>query len=195
MNYLAHAYLSFNDPNILIGNMISDFVKGKKKFNYSLPIQQGIQLHRSIDAFTDNHPATAEAKKFFKPIVGLYAGAFVDIVYDHFLAVDANEKSEEEWQQFVTNTYQILFLHIDLLPEKFALILPYMRHQNWLFNYRFNTAIKNSFEGLVRRAKYLNTNSEIFDAFENNYEKLKLCYEYFFPSVKEFTLSQFHSHT
>jgi acyl carrier protein phosphodiesterase len=33
MNYLAHAYLSFNDPEILVGNMISDFVKGKKKFD------------------------------------------------------------------------------------------------------------------------------------------------------------------
>lgn len=34
MNYLAHAYLSFNDPEILVGNLISDFVKGKKKFDY-----------------------------------------------------------------------------------------------------------------------------------------------------------------
>ena len=30
MNYLAHAYLSFGDPDVLTGNMISDFVKGKK---------------------------------------------------------------------------------------------------------------------------------------------------------------------
>ena len=42
MNYLAHAYLSFKEPDILVGNLISDFVKGKKKFNYSLPIQKGI---------------------------------------------------------------------------------------------------------------------------------------------------------
>ena len=33
MNYLAHAYLSFNKPDILAGNIISDFVKGKKKFD------------------------------------------------------------------------------------------------------------------------------------------------------------------
>jgi acyl carrier protein phosphodiesterase len=39
MNYLAHAYLSFNDPEILVGNMISDFVKGKKKFDFPLRIQ------------------------------------------------------------------------------------------------------------------------------------------------------------
>ena len=36
MNFLAHAFLSFNDPDILTGNMISDFVKGKQKFDFPL---------------------------------------------------------------------------------------------------------------------------------------------------------------
>ena len=39
MNYLAHAYLSFGNEDILVGNMISDFVKGKKKYDYSITIQ------------------------------------------------------------------------------------------------------------------------------------------------------------
>ena len=91
MNYLAHAWLSFGQRDILVGNMISDFVKGKKRFDYSEPVQKGITLHRAIDTFTDEHEATKEAKKFFKPVVGLYAGAFMDIVYDHFLATDENE--------------------------------------------------------------------------------------------------------
>jgi acyl carrier protein phosphodiesterase len=30
MNFLAHAF-SFNEPGILTGNMINDYVKGKKK--------------------------------------------------------------------------------------------------------------------------------------------------------------------
>ena len=46
MNYLAHAYLSFDDAEILTGNIISDFVKGKKKFDYPSRIQAGIKLHR-----------------------------------------------------------------------------------------------------------------------------------------------------
>lgn len=36
MNYLAHAVLSFDDPDILTGNIISDFVKGKKNFYFQL---------------------------------------------------------------------------------------------------------------------------------------------------------------
>ena len=67
MNYLANARLSFNDPDLLIGNMISDFVKGKKKFDYPLSIQKGIQLHRLIDEFTDAHFEAKRAMKYFRP--------------------------------------------------------------------------------------------------------------------------------
>src|SRR6476659_3052763 len=108
MNYLAHALLSFNQPEILVGNMISDFVKGKTRFSFSERIQQGIMLHRSIDEFTDTHDATKQAKKFFKPVVGLYAGAFVDVVYDHFLANDSNEFNNDSLLDFSLSVYATL---------------------------------------------------------------------------------------
>ena len=88
MNYLAHAYLSFEITDITVGNMISDFVKGKQKFDYPVAIQHGITLHRAIDSFTDSHAVTRQAKSFFKEAYGLYAGPLVDVVYDHFLAND-----------------------------------------------------------------------------------------------------------
>ena len=91
MNLLAHAWLSFNQPDILVGNMISDYVKGKSKEAYPAEIQRGIMLHRAIDTFTDVHPSTIAAKQFFRPQYRLYAGAFVDVVYDHFLANDLLE--------------------------------------------------------------------------------------------------------
>ncbi len=102
MNYVAHAYLSFNQPEILVGNMISDFVKGKTKFNYSPGIQNGITLHRAIDEFTDAHPATKRAKEFFRPAYRLYSGAFVDIVYDHFLSLDTKEFKDSTYLQNFT---------------------------------------------------------------------------------------------
>jgi len=118
MNYLAHAYLSFNLPQILVGNMISDYIKGKKQFDYPETIQKGIRLHRAIDTFTDQHAATREAKKFFKPAVGAYAGAFMDVVYDHFLARDEAELAEHDLQQFTRQVYTQLSEHHHLLPEK-----------------------------------------------------------------------------
>src|SRR3954465_10546026 len=96
MNYLAHAYLSFGHSPVLVGNMISDFVKGKQQYDYDWSIQKGIRLHREIDNFTDSHPAIKEMKKPFREKYGLYAGAFVDIVCDFFLANDSGQFSSAQ---------------------------------------------------------------------------------------------------
>lgn len=186
MNYLAHAWLSFNQPETLVGNMISDFIKGKKRFNFTEGIQKGIMLHRSIDAFTDAHEATKKAKAFFKPAVGLYAGAFVDVAYDHFLACDTNEFNNNDLLNFSLSVYAILDQYQHILPENFARMLFYMKRDNWLFNYSTLYGIEKGFAGLVHRAKYLNNSSLVFTSFKENYEALKHYYAAFFPDVKKF---------
>eukprot|EP01137_Pigoraptor_chileana_P025801 Opistho-2@95827 len=189
MNYLAHAYLSFNHPGILVGNMISDFVKGKKQYDFPDAVQKGIRLHRAIDAFTDQHPATREAKQLFKPAVGAYAGAFIDVVYDHFLAADETELPEPELLLFANRVYTQLAEQQSLLPEKFAGMLPYMTSQNWLYHYRSEYGIEKSFGGLVRRAAYLDDASEAFLVFRKEYPALQDYYRAFFPEVKTFASS------
>ena len=100
MNYLAHAYLSFGQPGILAGNIFSDFVKGKKKFDYPAEIQRGIQLHRDIDQFTDQHESTRQAKEIFRKPYRLYSGAFTDVAFDHFLATDPTAFTESSLYDF-----------------------------------------------------------------------------------------------
>jgi acyl carrier protein phosphodiesterase len=194
MNLLAHAYLSFNNENILVGNMISDYVKGKKQFDYPLPIQAGIQLHRCIDAFTDIHYATQKIKKLFKPTYRLYAGAFTDVVYDYFLANDKNEfSSAESLQSFTKQCYHLLQNNSAYFPEKFATSFPYMQAQDWLYHYRYNDGMKKSFGGLARRAKYIEETDTAFQIFLNNKETIHEQYQIFFPQLKLFTINKMES--
>lgn len=190
MNYLAHAFLSFGKPQILAGNMISDFVKGKQKLAYSEDIQKGIVLHRMIDTFTDAHAVTHDAKQYFKPAVGLYAGAFIDVVYDHFLALDETQHTPEQLNNFAQLTYATLDGFKEIMPEKFARMFPYMKQQNWLYNYRTINGIEKSFGGVVRRAAYLDSSDEVFKAFIHNYAALQKCYEAFFPEIKTYAFQQ-----
>jgi acyl carrier protein phosphodiesterase len=190
MNYLAHAYLSFNLPEILVGNMISDFVKGKTKVTYPPGIQNGIALHRAIDEFTDAHPVTKEAKEFFRPAYRLYSGAFIDVVYDHFLAVDTNEFTNSvALQNFTLQTYHTIEDNFSVLPPAFQNIFPHMKQHNWLFNYQYPAGIEKSFGGLVHRAAYINESGTAFAIFTENYAALKDCYDIFFPTVKKFASS------
>jgi acyl carrier protein phosphodiesterase len=192
MNYLAHAYLSFGHPEILTGNMISDYVKGKKKFDFSPAIQSGISLHRAIDQFTDEHPVTREAKTLFSRDYRLYSGAFIDVVFDHFLATDENEFNEEKiLHDFTQVTYEKLELYHPVFPERFSKMFPYMKQQNWLLNYRNNWGLKKSFEGLVHRAAYLDESQTAYDLFEKHYDVLKKHYQDFFPELKSFSTQKF----
>jgi len=189
MNYLAHAYLSFGRPHILVGNMISDFVKGKKKYDYPEQIQHGIAVHRQIDLFTDTHSATKAAKEFFRPAYRLYAGSLIDVIYDHFLALDENEFTDESLKAFTINTYAMLDQFTGHFPEKFTSMYPYMKAQNWLYNYRYRQGIEKSLAGVVRRAKYLEESDTAFVLFNENYNKLKDLYKLFFPELKSMTVN------
>lgn len=190
MNYLAHAYLSQRIPGVLTGNMISDFVKGKKKFDYPPDIQAGIQLHRWIDEFTDEHPSTKQINLLFKNQYGRYAGAFTDIVYDYFLANDPREFSSNTLFDFSQFVYATLESRFEWLPEKFQLMFPYMKKHNWLFHYKDLQGIERSFEGLARRALYMNDSRLAYDIFVKNLSTIKPHYDHFFSEVKVFVIKK-----
>lgn len=184
MNYLAHAYLSFTDGQI-VGNFIEDFVENSQRLDYPEEIRKGIKLHRAIDTFTDAHPIISEAKKIFQPRVRLYSGAFVDIAMDYFLANDLSIFTEKEWKDYAEKTYLVLGNHAEWLPEKLTKILPNMQQNNWLFNYRNDWAIEKSFLHLKRKAKYLDEEIPVFDLFLNHKAELKAYYNAFFPELYE----------
>ncbi len=187
MNFLAHAYLSFGKPEILVGNMISDFVKGKQRYNFPQGIQQGIELHRSIDAFTDQHTATRSAKEYFRKDYRLYSGPIVDIVYDHFLARDENIFPENSLLPFTENIYKILETYIHNLPVNFIAILHYMKSENWLYSYKYETGLQKTLKGFVRRSKFLAESETASNLYHQHYHQLQNCYTNFFEDVKIFS--------
>jgi hypothetical protein len=189
MNYLAHTYLSFGHSGIVTGNLISDFVKGKKQFEFSPRIRIGIKLHRAIDAFTDTHEATADIKQFFRPHYRLFSGAFADIVYDHFLALDKNIfSSQQDMDDLVQQTHAHLTNDLKELPDSFLPVFNSMKTHNWLGLYQYDAAIQKSFKGLQHRTKYIEEIDTAFNIFLNNKKSMQAAYNDFFPLLKKYSI-------
>jgi acyl carrier protein phosphodiesterase len=170
--------------------MISDFVKGKKKFGYAQRILAGINLHRSIDEFTDDHPVNKEASKIFRLHYGLYSRAFIDVVYDHFLAVEL-ASDVEDFEAYTFSLYKQIEVFQPVLPTHFNNIFPYMKQHNWLFNYQFAWGIEKSLDGLVHRAAYISDSKTAIELFKSRYEDLRSAYQIFFPLLKKYALEKF----
>lgn len=154
MNFLAHAYLSFGQEEILIGNFIGDFVKGKNLLTYPADIQNGILLHREIDRYTDLHPLVKEGQSYLRPYFGHYASVITDIYFDYFLGLHWEKYSLISLETFAQQTYQLLLSRKEILPEKFVEMFFWMQSQNWLLNYRTQVGIQQTFRGLSRRARF-----------------------------------------
>ncbi|SHF62172.1 Acyl carrier protein phosphodiesterase [Cnuella takakiae] len=191
MNFLGHAYLSFGHPEILVGNMISDFVKGKTQYQYPEDIQKGIKLHRLIDDYTDRHPATLAAKEFFRPAYRLYSAPIVDVVYDHFLASDEQTLTDQELSELAQNTYNILDQFHYLLPSPLVAMLPYMKRDNWLYNYKSEQGIYRSLQGLMRRASITDDGSKALAVLLANKADLGIQYRHMIADVKHFAKGAF----
>lgn len=195
MNYLGHAFLSFGNSGVLVGNMIGDHVKGKLALAaFPEGIRNGIMLHRSIDAMADRHPAVMRAKLLFRADYGLYSGAIIDTLFDHFLANDpAYFATAEELQLFTQQVYTALDDHLEHLPLIFAGYFPHMKEHNWLLNYRNLKGMERSLKGLERRAKYIPPIEQAYTTFVSGYYQLNQCYLDFIGDMVRFSKEEINN--
>ena len=136
MNYLAHIYLSGNNKLLMIGNFIGDAVKGRRYENLHPMVRKGVLLHRAIDDYTDRHPLNAEVRKILHPVCGKYAGVYLDMFYDHFLAAGWDRYSPTvALRTFCIRFYFDAMFRYKHLPVKIRAFLPSLVMSNRLKSY------------------------------------------------------------
>lgn len=184
MNFLAHAYLSGNNQEVLIGNFIADHVKGKMFGRYSGDIQQGILLHRRIDAFSDNHPVFRQSAARLRWEFGKYSGVIVDMYYDHFLARNWKEYSEIPIKTFTSAVYTILMRNFLILPSKTKRILPFMMADDWLAGYAYLEGLALALSGMSRRTKFYSGVEWGVDSLKQDYNLFESEFTQFFQDLR-----------
>jgi acyl carrier protein phosphodiesterase len=184
MNFLAHLFLSGDNPKVKIGNFIGDFVKGKNLTErFDADVAKGIALHREIDWFTDTHLIVKQSKDRLRPKYRHYSGVIVDIFYDHFLAKNWNNYSKELLPDFAEAFYIMIKQHDAILPEDVKYMMPYMINGNWLVNYSKLEGIQKALSGMARRTRFESKMEESVADLQENYEDFKKEFEVFFPEL------------
>ena len=176
MNFLAHIYLSGDNDLIKIGNFMADGIRGKQFVNYPSEIQKGIILHRGIDTFTDAHPIFRQSTKRLHQNYHHYAGVIVDVLYDHFLAKNWKNYSDEKLTEYVDRFYQSLVDNKPLLSDRIVTIMPILFKENWLVAYETIEGIQHILTQMDRRTKNQSNMrfavqdlTEFYTEFENEF--------------------------
>jgi len=187
MNFLAHAHLSGNNKQILIGNFIADSVKGKVFNNFPEGIKQGIILHRQIDTYTDSHRVFKRSLGRIRSKHGKYSGIVIDILYDHFLAKNWSNYHSESLSNYAEHVYSLLKENYEILPERTKRLLPYLVSQNWLAGYANFVDLELVFYGMDRRTQLVSGMKNSVKTLQENYPGLKEDFVEFYPELQEYT--------
>lgn len=152
MNFLAHIYLSGDNDLVKIGNFMADGIHGKPD-NFPADVQKGILLHRAIDTYTDSHPIFRQGTKRLHARYHHYAGVIMDIYYDHFLAKNWANYSNEPLESYTAAFYKSLEDNYDILTERTKGLMPHMIQYNWLASYATTEGIERILTQMDHRTK------------------------------------------
>ena len=185
MNYLVHLYLSGDDPEILVGNFMGDFVKGRVNYINPHHLRDGIVLHRRIDTFAQHHPLFRQSRQRLAPRYGLYRGAMVDLFYDHFLALGWETWSGEPLDVWLARIRGIVESHNSSLPERLQGFVPIIFGE-LLPSYRQVEGIGRALERMARRVKRPNPLAGGEEELVSHYAGLQDDFQSFLPAAREF---------
>lgn len=187
MNFLAHLYLSGDRTELLVGNFIGDFVKGRKALRMFEPeIVQGIELHRAIDEFTDKHPVVAASKNRLRPKYRHYSPVIIDVFYDHFLASNWSAFHPLPLSVFADNAFRTIRNFDHVLPADVKRMLPYMIAGNWLVNYARTEGVHRALSGMANRTPYRSKMEEATEDLVRDYDAFRKEFHSFFPEMRAY---------
>ncbi len=187
MNFLAHIYLSFGDPDLTIGNFIGDHIRAKGYLDYAEGIQKGVLLHRAIDTYTDTHPIARSSSKRLHKRHSHYSRVIVDIYYDHFLARNWSRYHDTDLEAFTLDFYRLCRENFEGLPKGVQRFLPYMISSNWLLSYASLDGIAQVLQGMDRRAGDRSRMDEAISDLQWHYEEFESEFHEFFVELVTFS--------
>lgn len=189
MNFLAHALLARALPELLIGGLLGDFVKGALGERYTPTIRAGILLHRAIDRYTDAHPTVRASCALISPARRRFAPILVDVFYDHFLACHWTRYAELPLGDFTQQVYATLLPEIAGYPERLQRMLPRMAAEDWLASYAEIESVDAALHGIARRFQRFPRARVLADGVQellHNYAALERQFLDFFPELLGF---------
>jgi acyl carrier protein phosphodiesterase len=156
MNFLAHAFLAGDDPALIVGGVIGDWIKGPLPGPLPPDLARGVALHRAIDSHAETHAAFRASRTRISPARRRYGGVVVDILYDHLLASRWQELHDRPLTEFCAEVYRLIGARLGDIPPAAHFALKLMADEDWLASYGYIDGIADVLARMARRARQPN---------------------------------------
>lgn len=198
MNFLAHCLIAeqaaaasaenMDPPDVsmlVAGGFLGDFLKGPVPTHLPSALEQGVRLHRRIDAFSNSNDAIRRSCNRFPQSLRRLAPPLVDVIADHLLANQWQHYHPLPLTVFSQQTYQQIDASAAHLPAHGVEFLEWMRTHDLLANYRNWEATCRGMRSVTRRLRRTDLDSEIEQQLPELLDLLAEDFDDYFPQLLE----------
>ncbi len=183
MNYLAHFHLSHGDNGLMLGALLGDYVKGPLKGQHPAAIEQGIILHRKIDAFTDQHVCQKQCQRLFAPEYRRFAGIMTDVAFDHFLNRHWLRFHPQSLEAFSDETYRLCLSSNELTGAAKRQAENLARYQV-LESFQHWQTVEATLQRIHQRLRRANPLVDAAEEMQKSYKELEQIFLTFYPELQ-----------
>ncbi len=183
MNHLAHLFLSPPSVEARVGNLLGDFARGLDSTQLPGEVRRGLENHRAVDAFTDQHPDVMAAKRLFSSKRRRFAGVALDVLFDHYLLRHWDAFASVPRDEFIEEVYHDLERGRYLMPERMAWVTQRMVEDDWLGAYKDLENIGYALDRIAGRIRFRNEFAGIINEIRPLDAALEAHFLSFFPQL------------
>lgn len=183
MNHLAHLFLSPPSVEARVGNLLGDFARGLDSSLLPSEVRRGLENHRAVDAFTDQHPDVKAAKTLFSSKRRRFAGVALDVLFDHYLLRHWRVFTDTPKSAFIEDVYHDLTVGRPLMPERMARVTQRMVEDDWLGAYESLDNIGLALDRIAGRIRFRNEFAGMIEEIRPLDAALEAHFLSFFPQL------------
>ena len=184
MNYLAHLLLAGDDPDLLVGSLLGDFLKGPVPATLPARLAAGVRLHRAVDAYSDHHPSFRRSVARVPTALRRYGPIMVDVYYDHLLARGWAHHDGRSLEEFAGYSYGLLSSRQAVLPEPAQRWVARIVEADLLVAYRQPATVEGALRHLGQRLRQPRDLAAGLPAMQRQDAALRGDFENFFPALR-----------
>lgn len=175
--------LSCSDDYLMVGNFFADLLNLHETQDLPQEFHKGVELHRIIDTFTDNHPAVKEVNKLLHANHHKYAPVVSDVIFDFFLAKNWKTYDHRDLPSFCRFVYEVLENHLHLLNPKRQLMVSSMIKDNFLIKYTTLEGMEFVFEKMSKRSRFVSNFPKAVDDIIVHHDLINGYFNQFYPDL------------
>jgi len=170
----------------MYANLFGDFVKGTRLDHYPKIIQDGIFLHRSIDALIDHHTEVIRVKRLFYNELPKVSGIAMDLFFDHLLALNWSRYSKIPLQQFLDDFYNFEPKYSYHEAPAFIVFIQNLKRYQWINSYGTTYGLEKSCEGVSKKISFDNNLALAPKVFYENEKIIEKAFHVFMKDAIQF---------